>query len=58
MYILTMNVIKYLKKANIKTEYDSKTDLFMFSYDEKKITYSKTEIEQYLFIRLVELIKD
>lgn len=59
MYIyINMNIIKYLQKANIDCLYDSKTKSFTFDVDNKTVVYSKKEIEQYLFIRLVELIKD
>ena len=53
-----MNIIKYLRKANIEARYSSKTKSFTFYKDNEEIVLKRKTIEQYLFICLVDLIKD
>ena len=53
-----MNIVKYLRKANIETTYDSKLKVFHFNTNGENKVLTKKEVEQYLFIRLVELIEE
>lgn len=50
-----MNLIKYLRKAGY--EFSIKDKNFIFTKDQKTVDLSRKEIEQYLFIKLLELIE-
>lgn len=53
-----MNIIKYLHKADIDAQYSSKTNSFTFYVDDEEIVLKRKDIEQYLFICLINLIED
>ena len=53
-----MNIIYYLRKANIEAKYCDKDKTFTFNVKGEEVIMTKKEIEQYLFICLMDLIND
>lgn len=52
-----MNINKYLKKLNIDFQLDG--DTFIFTLEDKtKKEIKKKDLEQYLFIQMIEYIKN
>lgn len=54
--ILNMNIIKYLKKVGFNFSIDMND--FVFTKNNKSVYINKKELEQYLFIKLLEYVEN